>query len=74
VLLAANLSLHHLHQSRPPCYNTNRSQGVASPKGPDDALAALMSEAGMEEQAARLRRLKVSRSNVLWASKVADSY
>lgn len=38
-----------------------RSPGVASPKGADDALAALMSEAGMEEQATRLRRLKVQR-------------
>ena len=28
-------------------------------KGAEDALAALMTEAGMEEQAARLRKLKV---------------
>eukprot|EP00752_Nemacystus_decipiens_P005082 g4612.t2 len=32
--------------------------GAAPPKGADDALAALMSQAGMEEQATRLRRLK----------------
>eukprot|EP00903_Cladosiphon_okamuranus_P014233 g13222.t1 len=35
-----------------------RKDGVVSPKGAEDALASLMSEAGMEEQAARLRRLK----------------
>ncbi|CAN0097856.1 unnamed protein product, partial [Ectocarpus sp. 12 AP-2014] len=32
--------------------------GLAPAKGADDALAALMTEAGMEEQATRLRRLK----------------
>lgn len=35
------------------------SPGASSPKGTEDALAALMTEAGMEEQATRLRRLKV---------------
>ncbi|CAM9280750.1 unnamed protein product, partial [Hapterophycus canaliculatus] len=36
-----------------------REDGGATPKGGEDALAALMTEAGMEEQAARLRKLKV---------------
>lgn len=36
--------------------------GVPAPKETgDDALAALMSEAGIEEQAVRLRKLKVNR-------------
>lgn len=49
-LLWLDLSLRRIHSS-----------GIASPKGADDALAALMSEAGMEEQATRVRRLKVQR-------------
>ncbi|CAM9483080.1 unnamed protein product [Ectocarpus sp. 4 AP-2014] len=35
-----------------------RKNGIAPAKGAEDALAALMTEAGMEEQATRLRRLK----------------
>lgn len=37
----------------------NPLPGVAPANGAEDALAALMTEAGLEEQAARLRRLKV---------------
>lgn len=39
--------------------------GVVSPKGAEDALAALMSEAGMEGQAARLRKLKARHYNIV---------
>lgn len=60
---------------RPPprCY-VNPVPGGTSLKEGGDALAALMTEAGMEEQATRLRRLKVGSEEAFGQSPLGGSW